>query len=134
MRVVRCFRIWQKDSTLNFYLDKMQEKMRKMKRGTLETRFKFIAKQARGKVLRAFARWALTTRSIAMEQAFAPKPVLTPDSMTFLALLKLCNLTGKGRQNAMGSQPCNRVSTAFLVWKRNTGIPMDYAYDNQVRL
>ena len=33
----------------------------------------------------------------------------------------------------MGSQQINKVSTAFLVWKRNTGIPIDYAYDNQVR-
>lgn len=54
VRVVRCFRIWQKDSTLNFYLDKMQEKMRKMKRGTVETRFKFIAKHVKGKLSRAF--------------------------------------------------------------------------------
>ena len=35
VRIVRCFRIWQKDSTLNFYLDQMQDKMRKMKRGTV---------------------------------------------------------------------------------------------------
>ena len=28
VRIVRCFRIWQKDSTLNFYLDQMQDKMR----------------------------------------------------------------------------------------------------------
>ena len=28
VRIVRYFRIWQKDSTLNFYLDQMQDKMR----------------------------------------------------------------------------------------------------------
>ena len=104
VRIVRCFRIWQKDSTLNFYLDQMQDKMRQMKRGTVQTRFKFIARQARGKVRRTFARWALNARSVALNQAYAPKPVLTPDSMTLLGLLKLVNLQTKGRANAMGTQ------------------------------
>ena len=35
VRLVRCFRIWQKDSTLNFYLDQMQDKMKRMKIGTV---------------------------------------------------------------------------------------------------
>ena len=133
VRIVRCFRIWQKDSTLNFYLDKMQDKMRKMKRGTLQTRIKFIARHARGKIRRTFARWALNARSATLVQAFVPKPILTPDSMTMLGVLKLQNLNTRGRQNAMGSQPCQKVSQAFIIWKRNAGIPIDYAYDNQIR-
>ena len=54
--------------------------------------------------------------------------------MTVLGLLKLVNLSTKGRANAMGTQSCQRVSQAFLIWKRNTGIPIDYAYDNAARL
>ena len=34
----------------------------------------------------------------------------------------------------MGIQQCQKVSQAFLIWKRNTGIPIDYAYDNQMRV
>ena len=101
--MVRCFRIWQKDSTLNFYLDQMQDKMRLMKRGTLETRFKLIARHVRAKLRRTFARWALNARSVSLDEAFAPKPVLTPDSMTVLGVLKLINLNSKGRINAMGT-------------------------------
>ena len=58
----------------------------------MQTRFKFIARHARGKLRRTFARWALNARSVALDQAFAPKPILTPDSMTVLGLLKLVNL------------------------------------------
>ena len=134
VRIVRCFRIWQKDSTLNFYLDKMQEKMRHMKRGTVETRFRFIARHVRSELKRAFARWLLQTRTIAQTQALMPKPILTPDSVTLLGVLKLHNLVVKGRQNALGRQNCQRVSQAFLIWKSNSGIPLDYAYDNQMRL
>lgn len=65
VRIVRAFRVWQKDTTLDFYLDKMQIKMRRMKRGTVETRFKFIAKQVSGKLRRAFARWLLNSRALA---------------------------------------------------------------------
>lgn len=115
---------------LNFYLDKMQEKMRKMKRGTLEFRFRFIARLVRARIRRAFARWALNARSLTLDNAYAPKPVLTQDSLTTLRLLKLINSFGKGRQRAMGAQPCQKLPQAFLIWKRNTGIPLDYAYDN----
>ena len=130
MRLVRSFRFWQKDSTLNFYLDRMQEKMRRMKRGTVETRFRFIAKQVQGKLRRAIARWLLNARIVAQHQALLPKPILTPESMSQMALLKLHNMSVKCRQKALGSQSCARVSQAFLIWKRNAGIPLDYAYDN----
>ena len=65
VRVVRAFRVWQKDTTLDFYLDKMQDKMRRMKRGTVATRFKFIAKHVSGRLRRAFTRWLLSARAIA---------------------------------------------------------------------
>ena len=65
VRLVRAFRVWQKDITLDFYLDKMQHKMRRMKRGTVEVRFKFIAKHVRGQLRRAFARWQLNSKAIA---------------------------------------------------------------------
>ena len=89
VRIVRCFRIWQKDCTLNFYLDKMQEKMRAMKRGTVKMRFRFIARHVRSQLRRSFSRWIHNARSVALDQAFAPRPVLTAESMTTLGLLKL---------------------------------------------
>jgi len=64
-----------------------------MKRGTVKTRFRFIARHARAKLRRAFARWTLYARSTAFDLAFAPKPVLSQESMTLLGLLKLENLT-----------------------------------------
>ena len=97
VRIVRSFRIWQKDSTLNFYLDRMQEKMRQMKRGTVERRFKFIAHHVRSLARRAFTKWALNARTVGLEQAFTPKPVLTPNSMTLWALLKLQSMVTRGR-------------------------------------
>lgn len=81
----------------------MQDKMRQLKRGTVKTRFKFIAKHVKGQLRRAFSRWALNARSVALDYAFAPKPVLTPDSMTVLGILKLVNLQTKGRATTMGS-------------------------------
>ena len=74
---------------MNFYLDQMQEQMRQMKRGTVKLRFKFIAKHARAKLRRAFLRWVLNARMVSYDRAFAPKPVLTPESMALLGFLKL---------------------------------------------
>ena len=33
----------------------------------------------------------------------------------------------------MGAQSCQKTAAAFLIWKRETRIPIDYAYDNQER-
>ena len=34
----------------------------------------------------------------------------------------------------MGAQSCQKIAAAFLIWKREARIPVDFAYDNQERL
>ena len=34
----------------------------------------------------------------------------------------------------MGAQSCQKTAAAFLIWKREAKIPVDFAYDNQERL
>ena len=57
-RVVKCFREWQW-AALDFYLDRMQEKMEETKMKHLSAGFAFIEKHFQRHRRRAFNRWLI---------------------------------------------------------------------------
>ena len=51
-----------------------------------------------------------------------------------MAVLKMVALARKGEQEALGGLSVAKVPAAFLEWKRQAHIPLDFAYDSQYRI
>ena len=104
--------------------------MKFLRRGVLCCRLRFLSKLVHNRLRRHFSKWAIKVRS----SCPLGLPTLSTESTQTLAVLKMVALARKGEQEALGGQSVAKLPAAFLEWKRQAQIPLDFAYDSQYRI